>query len=368
MFETMTSRRSFLKLSAALAVAGTSAGVAGCSTGQEAGSAGSGSAASTRTITDSCGRTVEVPAKLERIAATGPIAQQFLLTAAPQKLVGLATELTENQAVFLGEEVAALEVFGQIYGGKGDFNKEAVVAKDPQLIIDVGEAKDSVAGDLDALQEQIGIPCIHLDASTVDTFEGLYVQLAEILDESRCDDLATFCRDTCAEISELMGGIPEDERVRVAYLMGPDGLSAMAKGSFQGNVVDTIATNVVVVDDPSSGGKGDEVSMEQIAAWDPELIIFEATGIYDTVADDPTWQALTAIQSENYYEVPGIPYNWMSSPAASNQVLGMAWFARLCYPDSFDEALEDVAIEYFKLFYDYDLSEQKYDEMCARSL
>ena len=56
-----------------------------------------------------------------------------------------------------------------------------------------------------------------------------------------------------------MENIPENERVRMAYLLGDNGLNAIAKTSFQAAVVDMVADNVVVVDTawprPSRSGK-----------------------------------------------------------------------------------------------------------------
>ena len=56
----------------------------------------------TRTFTDSAGRTVEVPPKIDRIAPAGHTATQVLLTMAPDKLVTISTELTADQAKYLG--------------------------------------------------------------------------------------------------------------------------------------------------------------------------------------------------------------------------------------------------------------------------
>ena len=165
--------------------------------------------AATRVVTDSLGREVEIPAEVERIAASGPVAQQVLLTVAPEKMVGLSGELTDEQLTYLGEDLADLPVFGQIYGGKGDFNKEAVAAADPQLIIDVGEAKDSLAEELDALQDQIGIPCVHIDSTDLHSYADLYDQLADILDSEKAAELADYCRNAVAEVEAVVAEVPE---------------------------------------------------------------------------------------------------------------------------------------------------------------
>ena len=358
-------RRTFLSAAAALAAAVPLAACGGQAAQQEEGPAAE---AATRVVTDSLGREVEVPAEVERIAASGSVAQQVLLTVAPDRMVGLASELSEDQLAYLGEDLADLPVFGQIYGGKGDFNREAVAAAAPQLIVDVGEPKDSLAEELDTLQEQLGIACVHLDSTTLETYADLYDQLADVLGSQKATELADYCRDAVAEVEDVVAEVPEDERPTAAYLLGEDGTNAMARGGFQSGIIDLCSNNVVVVDDPSSSGKGNEIGLEQIAIWDPELIVFVGDSIYDTVGDDPAWAVLSAIRSGNYFRAPSVPYNWISMPASVNQIMGLQWYARLCYPDRFDNDLRDVVGEYYALFYGHDLTNEEYDALMTGSV
>lgn len=351
-------------MTAALAVL-LAVSAAGCGTAAQTGGSdatqGQAAASETRTFTDSLGREVELPAEVERIAASGPVAQQVLLTVAPERMVGLSGELGEEQLAYLGEDLGELPVFGQIYGGKGDFNREAVAAAAPQVVIDVGEPKDGIVEELDTLQEQLRVPCVHLDSTSLDSYAALYEELAELLDSEKAAELAEYCRAAVDEVTSAMEQVGEGERVRVAYLIGDTGTNAMARGGFQSGVLDLVGDNVVVVDDPSSSGKGNEVGLEQIALWDPDLIVFSDDSIYDTVGDDPAWAEISAIKTGTYYEVPAVPYNWMSMPASVNQIMGLQWFARLCYPELFDDDLREVVGEYYELFYGHELT----DEECA---
>ncbi len=358
-----------------LAACGSSGSASGSSaasataTGSTSQASASASAAAGDTVsyTDSAGRTVDLPATIDRVAITGPISQMAMLTLAPEKLVGLSNELSENEMKYVGA-YSSLDVLGQIYGGKGDFNKEAVANANPQVIIDIGEAKKSIVEDLDAIQAAIGIPCVHIEA-TIDTYDKAYTELGELLGvQDRATELAAYCADAYAKTTAAVEAVPADQRVKVAYLLGDAGLNAMAKGSFQGTVVDMIADNLAEFEQAGGSGLGNETSFEQIALWDPAMIIFAPDSIYDTVADDPTWQTLTAVQQGNYYAVPGEPYNWISSPPGINQILGMQWFAHLCYPDQFDDSIADVAKGYYKTFYGYELTDEACDELIANSV
>lgn len=347
-------------------------GLAGCGSSASSSASGSGSADAdsnaTVQFTDSAGRTVELPANIERVAVTGPISQMCMITLAPEKLVGLSNEFNDAELKYLGSDYASLPVLGQIYGGKGDFNKEAVADAAPQVIIDIGEAKKSIVEDLDDIQEDIGIPCIHIEAS-YDSYAEAYTQLGELLGvQERAQVLSDYCVNAVTTTSEAVAKVDEADRVKVAYLLGDAGLNVMAKGSFQGTVVDAIADNVCEVENAGGSGLGSESSFEQIALWDPEMIIFAPGSIYDTVGSDETWQTLSAISSGNYFAVPGEPYNWISSPPGINQVLGYQWFAHLCYPDQFSDNIADVAKEYYKTMYNYELSDQEVNELISNSV
>lgn len=366
------SRRRFMALicSAVLAL-GLTCGLAGCADqGQKETQSPTPteSTATTRSFTDSAGRTVEIPTKIDRIASSGPLAQQVLLTIAPDKMVGLSVKITDEQAKYLGNTYASMPIFGQIYGGKGDFNKEAVAAADPQLIIDIGEAKPTIAEDMDALQEQTGIPCVHIESS-LSTYDEAYKTLGDLLGESEAaEQLASYCKDAYESTKAGLANVSDSERVRGAYLLGDAGLNAIAQGSFQGTVVDMTLDNVVVVDKASGSGMGNEISMEQLSVWNPDFIVFGANSVYSDVATDSTWQGISAIAQKKYCEAPGLPYNWLSGPPSVNQILGMQYLPRVVYPEAFNDDLKERIVTYYKLFYHYDLTDAEYDILMERAI
>lgn len=366
-------RKAVCAICAATLCLGAGGMLAGCAGNaqQDSSSASQQQAAQseTRVFTDSLGRQVEVPATIERIAPSGSISQQVLMTVAGDKLVGLSGGPSANQEKYFGDKYSGMDEFGTIVGGKGDFNKEAVAAAVAQIVIDVGQPKDGLAEDLDTLQQQLGIPCIHV-STTLDTFGDAYRMLGDLLGvQDKAEELATYCDETYKEMSEFAASIPEDERVTVAYLQGDTGLQAMPKGSYHSVITDMVADNVVVLENGAQvSGAGSETSLEQIALWDPELIIFGPASVYDTVADDPAWQSLSAIRTGNYYQIPNTPYDWMNRPPSVNQLLGLQWLPRICYPDKFDDDMYEVVSGYYKLFYDYDMSQADFDELMAKAM
>ncbi len=318
-------------------------------------------------FTDSCGREVEIPAHIDRIVPMGPPAQMMLLAVAPEKVTGLTKSLSENEAAYLGDECANLPEFGSFYGA-GDLNKEALLAADPQVIIDMGEAKNGNKEDLDSLQEQLGIPTIFVEAS-LDTTGDAFRTLGEILDaKEEAEKLGDYCDTKLDMIKEGMKTIPEDKKINYLYGGGDNGLWVISKDSFHAEVLDMLGNNVAELEEPTRKGSGDEISGEQLLLWNPEVVFFAPHSIYETVKNDEIWSQLDAIKNDKYYEVPSAPYNWMGMPPAINRFLGMQWVANVLYPEVFDYDMYDVAKEYYNLFYHYDLSKEEFQKLTKNAL
>ncbi len=316
-------------------------------------------------FTDSVGRVVELPADITKIAISGPLAQIVLFALCPDKLVGVASKWDATAEQYLATEYYNLPELGQLYGGKGELNLETLLASGAQVVIDVGEPKDSIVSDLDALQEQTGIPFVHITA-TASTMAEAYTKLGELLNmPEEAKTLSDYCAKVYARTLEIANSA---QKVNLIYCLGDTGLNVIANGSYHAEILDLLANNVAVVDDPSSKGSGNEVDMEQILLWNPDVILFAPGSIYSTVGSDPAWQQVNAIKNGTYYEVPMGPYNWMGFPPSIQRYLGMMWMAQLLYPDTAQYDLYTEVATYFKLFYHSELTQAQFDALVANSI
>ena len=318
-----------------------------------------------RVFTDSVGREVTLPGNIDRIAVSGPLAQMVLFSLAPDELVGIATEWDKTAAEYLDTEYYNLPVLGQLYGGKGELNLEELLKADPQVVIDVGEPKGSIAEDLDALQEQTGIPFVHVTMTLSDMPEA-YEMLGELLGlQEEAAERAAYCKTVYEEIS---GKAPSLEKKSLLLLTGEEGLNVIAKGSYHAEVIDLLADNRAVLEDPSSKGTGNEVDFEQILNWNPEVILFTPDSAYDKIAMLPEWQELDAVRNGTYYEIPFGPHNWMGFYPSVQRCLGMQWMLTLLNPEEADFDLYERVAEYYRLFYHCELTREQYDALLADSL
>jgi iron complex transport system substrate-binding protein len=151
----------------------------------------------------------------------------------------------------------------------------------------------------------------------------------------------------------------------ILYCMGKTGLNVLARNSYHSQILDWMTDNLAVVDNPSSLGSGNESNMEQIFLWNPEVIFFGPGSAYASAGNDPVWREFRAIRSGAYYAVPKGPYNWLGSPPSINRYLGILWMGAILYPQYADYDLYEETREYYRLFYGYDLSRERFDSLIS---
>ena len=323
----------------------------------------------TRVVTDSCGREVTIPADITRIAASGSTAQMILMTIAPDILVGLASSPSRAQRPYFPEEMWYLPTFGQFYGSKSSLNMEALIEAEPQIIIDLGDKKFNHASDMNQIQRQTGIPTIFIEAD-IDDIPSAYRQLGDILGRpEKGEELASFVEETVAMAVEKAASIPEEKRKRVYYGTGSTGLASNAAGSSQADVIDMIgAENAIIPDVVTNSGGGTLVSLEELYTADPDVIILAAGGPYEEI-EESEWRSLRAVKDGAVFEIPSVPYDWMSSPPSVNRVLGVWWLGQCVYPELYDDYdMVEVAQTFYRLFWNYDLSKEEAEAFLAGSL
>lgn len=307
-------------------------------------------------FTDSVGRQVEVPRQIDTVVPCGTLAQMVLYTACPDRLVGLAYEFTEDAKMVIDKKYTSLPVFGQFYGKSATVNYEAVIQANPDVVFDIGEQRKTTKEDMDLLQQKLGIPVVFIQA-TLETMDETYETLGKLLGNSEeMAKLGEYCKNTIDSVTQSQSKIPEEEKVSVYMALGDEGLNTDAKGSFHAYAIDVVGAQNIAEVEASSRGGGSQVSLEQIAAWNPQVILTDTQKVKDLVTSDERWAEISAVQNQKVYKIPTIPYNFIDDPPSVNRIIGLRWLGHLLYPQYFEFSKEDV-ITFYQLFYHLDVDE-----------
>lgn len=320
-----------------------------------------------RDFTDSAGRTVELPAEIERVYPSGHPASILLYTLAPDALLGWTRELPADMHGLMPERYRTLPVIGRL-GGRGDTaNLERVLKLDPDVIFDYGAVRDPYTSMADRLQQQTGIPNVLLEGR----FQALpqsYRKLGELAGRpERAETLAGYAEETLALAQQIRDSVPETERPRVYYGRDADGLTTAFAGSLNAEILDLVgARNVATgVDEPGLGSVG----LEQVLAWNPEVVVTINDAFHDSMQEpDGIWSKIRAVQQGRVYLAPERPFGWFDRPPSVNRLIGVRWLLHLFYPDRMEGSLRDEVRRFYRLFYHVEPSPAQLDRLLGRAM
>src|ERR1700730_10104768 len=89
------------------------------------------------TLTDSAGRSIPVPARVERVFPAGPPAAVMLYTLAPDLLLGSPRANGPQAAAYRRPDICSRPKVGCLTGSGNTTNLETVLALKPALILDI---------------------------------------------------------------------------------------------------------------------------------------------------------------------------------------------------------------------------------------
>lgn len=319
--------------------------------------------AETRTVVDSAGRSVVVPAAPQRVLAAGPPASVLLYALAPEKMVGWVREPSAAEKAFIAAPYRDLPVTGRLTGKGNTANIEMVLAAKPDLILDVGSVDPTYASLADRVQEQTGIPYVLVDGRFDRTPETLREVGALLGVPDVAEKEAAFAEAALARLAARVAAIPEAERPRVYYGRGPDGLETGLAGSINMEVLDAVgATNVA---EAAGAGGLANVSAEQVLAWNPDVILTQNPDFHASLAADPVWAQVAAVREGRVYQVPTLPFGWFDTPPGINRVIGVDWLTSVLYPGEGGPDLRAATRDFYRLFYHVDPTDAELDTLLA---
>lgn len=310
--------------------------------------AASAQTATLRAFTDDAGRQVRLPAQVNRIYAAGPPASILVHALAPEKLLGWTTPFREAEKPFMPPAALALPALGRLTGRGGSANVETVLAAKPDLILDYGAVNATYASLADRVQAQTGIAYILLDGSLERQVESIN-RIGEASNEAaRAAALSGWVGQQMARLDTRLArrqGPPP----RVYYGRGPRGLDTGMAGSINTELIERLgAVNVA-----AALGRGGlvQVALEQVLAWQPDVIVTIDPNFFRLLHSDPIWRSLPAVRDGRIHLAPSLPFGWIDFPPGLNRLLGLDWLARRLYPALFDDDPRAFVLEAYRRLY-----------------
>ncbi len=331
----------------------------------------------TRTITDMAGRQVEIPKTINTVYCAVPTCEAMMYSLAPGKMAAWVNTPSDNMKKYLSDRAKNLPVLGGWMGEKCTANLEEITKLAPDLIIFMTDLendayKETASNTAQSIMDQTQRPVIVLDSVFSNTPKA-YRTLGDILGvQDRAEKLATYCEQKMALISGMVSKIPDDKLVSVYYAEGNAGLNTDPEDSHHSEVIRFVRGKNVADVEAKSGQGMSPVSMEQVLAWNPDVILVSSNGagakLLQTLQNDTAWSKIQAVKDNKVYITPLLPFGWFDRPPSIMRVLGSEWLGTLLYPEYVNIDLNQETKDFFKFFFDMDLSDQQVSELLKNAV
>ena len=312
-------------------------------------------------VTDSAGRAIPVPARVERVFPAGPPAAILLYTLAPDLLLGWPRANRPQECVYMLPDICSRPEVGRIAGRGNTANLETVLALKPDLIVDIGATNETFISLAARVQDQTGIPYVLLDGRFV-ALTAAYQKLGQLTGrQAVAQELSDYTSRTLATIIDRIADVGTEQRPRVYYARGPRGLITGLGGSINVETIELIGRNV------ASGSPGGlvNVSIEQVLLWNPDVIITIDLEFSSAVRSDPAWASVAAVRNNRVHLSPKMPFGWVDFPPSVNRLIGLWWLAKILYPERFPEDLRVLTRDFYARFYHVIPTDAQIDRVLA---
>ncbi|MCL2498255.1 MAG: ABC transporter substrate-binding protein [Symbiobacteriaceae bacterium] len=237
--------------------------------------------------------------------------------------------------------------------GRGSVDLEAIATQKPDLYIARGTELEGIEG-----VTKLGIPAIALFAENEEDVIQAITLLGVALnrEEQATAALAEF-HAVLDRARALVADIPAEERVS-AILMGSSPGRIAHGEQMQSKMIENAGGISIVAAHPelTSAAAWVDAGIEQIFAWDPDVIFLTTTASYvEELLQDPAWANLKAMQNGKVLLVPSQMDSW-EFPGITT-CLGVLWMVHTMYPDKLSrEEFDAAVVDFYRAIFRTDVN------------
>jgi iron complex transport system substrate-binding protein len=297
-----------------------------------------------REITDAAGRHVSIPATVTRVADPWHANNAMvLMLGGADKLV--ATTVQAKNQPWLRRLYPRIDLVPAPFDAAGDVNMEGLIGARPDVIL---MAYDGSQPKWLGAAEAYHMPVVLMPNTSLEGLKSMVLLTGEVLGPAELKAAHEFVRYFDGNIQRVLAitrALTAAARPKVLHTASAGVLNIDGRQT----VIDDWITIAGGVNAATVIGNGRPVTMEQVAAWNPDVIIVGSAPNAQNrqaILEDPRWREISAVKAGKVFVNPSGAYLWdRHSAEAALQVL---WAAKLLHPAEFSSI--DISKE-TKLFY-----------------
>jgi len=301
-----------------------------------------------REITDMAGRRATLPAVVKTVYSASPYGFTALCSIAPEMLPGLIQPLPGESLKYLPACLHKLPVIGMLPDTDG------LAKARPDLVVVWAETKKPFHKKSEDALNALNLPFVYVimgDLVDLADYPAAYDFLGLVLNQKeRTDRLASYCRQTLSEVEAVLQRVPADKRPRVYYAEGRDGLATEFDDSLHAHLLKLAGDVNIHRGNIKTHAGMERVSIEQIAAAGPDIIIALERAFFADVFKNPDWKQVKAVIDRRVFLIPSLPFNWFDRPPSFMRFIGLKWLMKCLYPEHYHIDLIAEIRHFFSLF------------------
>ncbi len=312
-------------------------------------------------LVDQTGATVRIAQPIDRLASVyGPGTYYVYALGAAERLVagwfiGMKGIAHASAAMFRFEpRLDTILSFGEP-------NVEEMVARGVQLILADGSRHAAFSEQM----TELGVPVIQYQVETPDALMEAVLLTGRALGPGPLERAHAFVEDyerVLAGVAAAVEHVTPGDRVRVLFL-GTDRLQVTSGEMYQTRLIEAAGGISVTA---GLLGYWNEVNLEQILLWNPEVILIPPYGPVrpDDLLEDPDWGAIDAVRTGRVHRMPRVIAP-MDTPVPES-LLGIVWMANLLYPNAVDLDLAAEVEHFYTVYYGFELTEAEREHLSGQ--
>ena len=236
-------------------------------------------------------------------------------------------------------------------------NIEVLMKMRPDVIVIWAGKKNPFNQKSEEILKKLNIPFVYATVDTLEDYPAAYTFFGKLMGkEEQTAKQGAYTKKTLHDVETTVQKIPKNNRPKVYYAEGVDGLSTECDDSIHVQLM-KLAGDVDVHRCHTSNHKGmEKISLEQIIMYNPDVIVAQEKVFFDKVLKNPAWRNVKAVRDGRVYLVPNSPFNWFDRPPSFMRILGLKWLMNALYPKDYPLDMVKETRDFYSLFLGVSLS------------
>jgi iron complex transport system substrate-binding protein len=215
-----------------------------------------------------------------------------------------------------------------------------------------------------AMLDKLNIPYVFVEAANMNEYPEAIRFIGRLLHrEQRAEQLAKAATKILNETSAAVNKVPANQRPKVYYAEGVDGLSTECNDSIHTELLRLDGDVDIHRCHTASHVGMEKISLEQVIMDSPDVIVAQEKFFTDKVYKDPAWQQVKAVRDHKVYLIPRTPLNWFDRPPSFMRFMGLEWLTNRLYPKAYPINLVKETKSFYQTFLGVSLIDQDVQEI-----